>query len=280
MSHKLDKAQKGYPVHEREFLALYSALRQWHYLLKGPKVTAYTDNFSLRFIQTQPNLTPKQARWAAELSQYDLTIKHIPGATNTAADALSRIACYAYAFPASVEPDRPASPSVSEDLLPHPWQLMPMPHSPVPSESPVIAGSDPSVDPDNWWNDYLEDPYWRNESFDDHMRVRTLPDGRPKYLRVDGKFWRGLQVCVPASRVTAVIASNHATIQAGHWGARKTADILGRTFLIHNALEVVKRHVRSCDVCQRQKLTAIVALASCIHCLCPLTNGNLFPLTG
>ena len=92
------------------------------------------------------------------MSQYDLTIKYIPGATNTADDALSCIACYAYAFPASIEPDSPASPSVSEDIIPHQWQLMPMPHSPVPSEAPVISSPNPSVGLDNWWNDYLEDP--------------------------------------------------------------------------------------------------------------------------
>ena len=30
-------------------------------------------------------------RWLGDIEQYDLTLKHIPGATNTAADALSRL---------------------------------------------------------------------------------------------------------------------------------------------------------------------------------------------
>ena len=274
MSHKLDKAQKGYPVHEREFLALYSALRQWHYLLKGPKVTAYTDNFSLRFIQTQPNLTPKQARWAAELSQYDLTIKHIPGATNTAADALSRIACYAYAFPASIEPDRPASPSVSEDILPHQWQLMPMPHS------PVLAGSDPFVDPDKGGT-----------------IISKILIGVIKFLiitcvsapcRMVARNTFALMVnfgvvcrsvCLhPASLPLSLPTMPPSRLDIGV-PAKPLISLAvpSSSTTLSKLLNAMSALVMSVNVL---KLTAIVALASCIHCLCPLTNGNLFPLTG
>ena len=33
----------------------------------------------------------KFARWRIELSEFDFTIRHLPGALNTAADALSRM---------------------------------------------------------------------------------------------------------------------------------------------------------------------------------------------
>ena len=44
MSKKPNSAEKNYPTHEREFLALLQALRHWwHYVLR-PHVVAYTDN--------------------------------------------------------------------------------------------------------------------------------------------------------------------------------------------------------------------------------------------
>ena len=36
--------------------------------------------------------SPRQVRWLDFLAQYDVEIRHIPGVTNTAADALSRLA--------------------------------------------------------------------------------------------------------------------------------------------------------------------------------------------
>ena len=57
----------------------------------GPAVVAYTDNVALRHYKIAPNLSPRLVRWLGDIELYNLTIKHIPGATNMAADALSRL---------------------------------------------------------------------------------------------------------------------------------------------------------------------------------------------
>ena len=54
-------------------------------------MVAYTDNVALRRYKTAPNPSPRTVRWLGDIELYNLTIKHIPGATNTAADALSRL---------------------------------------------------------------------------------------------------------------------------------------------------------------------------------------------
>ena len=72
-------------------LALVHAMKKWKHYLQGPKVLAYTDNVALRYWRTAQNLSPRQVRWLAFLGMFDLEIAHIPGVTNTAADALSRI---------------------------------------------------------------------------------------------------------------------------------------------------------------------------------------------
>ena len=57
----------------------------------GPSVVAYTENVALRHYKTAPKLSPRMVRWLGDIVLYNLTIKHIAGATNTAADALSRL---------------------------------------------------------------------------------------------------------------------------------------------------------------------------------------------
>ena len=93
MSKKLNAAEQNYPTNAREFLALLQALRHWRHYVLGPHVIAFTDNVALRDYKTAPNLSPRMVRWLADIEQYNLQIRHIPVATNTAADALSRLAC-------------------------------------------------------------------------------------------------------------------------------------------------------------------------------------------
>ena len=91
MSKKLNPAERNYPTHEREFLALLHALRHWRHYVLGPHMVAFKDNVALRHYKTAPNLSPRMVRWLGDIEQYDLTLKHIPGAPNTEADALSRL---------------------------------------------------------------------------------------------------------------------------------------------------------------------------------------------
>ena len=48
------------------------------------------DNWSVKHILTQKDLTPRQAHWADLLSEYPVNIVHIRGKDNAVADALSR----------------------------------------------------------------------------------------------------------------------------------------------------------------------------------------------
>ena len=91
MSHKMNPAEAGYSAHERELLALICALGHWRHYLLGHHTHVLTDNAPLRWLQTQTNLSQRQARWVTTIAHYDIDVQHIPGATNTAADAISRI---------------------------------------------------------------------------------------------------------------------------------------------------------------------------------------------
>jgi len=89
-SRKLNSAERNYPTHEQELLAVVHALRTWRYYLDGTHFIVYTDHATLRHFPTQPKLTRRQARWMELLQEYDFDFRYKRGADNIVPDALSR----------------------------------------------------------------------------------------------------------------------------------------------------------------------------------------------
>ncbi len=88
---QLKDAEKNYPVHEKELLAIIRALKKWRSDLLGVPIFVYTDHRTLENFDTQRDLSRRQLRWQEYMSQYDMTIIYIRGEDNCVADALSRI---------------------------------------------------------------------------------------------------------------------------------------------------------------------------------------------
>lgn len=83
-------AEINYPTHEQEMLAIVECMKHWYPQLMGIRFEVLTDHVPLQHWKTQRTLSKRQLRWMEFLSEFDFDIKHIPGVTNTAADALSR----------------------------------------------------------------------------------------------------------------------------------------------------------------------------------------------
>ena len=92
MSHKMSAAERKYPVHEQELLAIVTALKDWRCYLHSSDqpVHVVTDHQSLKWINTQQHLSARQTRWVEYLQDFDLTVTYRVGSDNQAADALSR----------------------------------------------------------------------------------------------------------------------------------------------------------------------------------------------
>ena len=90
-SRKMNTAERNYPTHERELLAMIHALRTWRHYFAGQKFTVVTDHYSLQYLRTQPNLSKRQARWLDFIAEFNFDIVHKPGKSNVVADALSRL---------------------------------------------------------------------------------------------------------------------------------------------------------------------------------------------
>jgi hypothetical protein len=94
-SRRLKQAERNYPTHDRELLAVMEVLRKWrHYIQNGHQTKVYTDNIATKYILTKPTLMGRQKKWAEQLADYDVEFLHRAGKLNIAADALSRRSDY------------------------------------------------------------------------------------------------------------------------------------------------------------------------------------------
>ena len=94
-SRLLKSHERQYSVHIRELLALVTCcLRYRHWLLSNRPITIYSDNLSVRYIQTiKSDVSPRLIRWSIILDSIlsKATFKHISSENNIVADSLSRL---------------------------------------------------------------------------------------------------------------------------------------------------------------------------------------------
>ena len=91
-SKKTSNAERQYPVHKIEFLALkWCVTEKFKDYLYGKSFVIYTDNNPLTYVLKSAKLDATSQRWLSQLEQYDFTIEYKPGVNNIVADALSRI---------------------------------------------------------------------------------------------------------------------------------------------------------------------------------------------
>ncbi|KAE8877903.1 hypothetical protein PF005_g28450 [Phytophthora fragariae] len=103
-SRQLKAAEKNYPVHDKELLAMKYTLIKFrvHQLGQKPFVI-YTDHASLRTATSSPHLSQRMARWLSFFAEYNFTVEYKPGKQNVLADALFRRPDYELAHLAYLE---------------------------------------------------------------------------------------------------------------------------------------------------------------------------------
>jgi len=91
-SRGLSKAERNYPVHKLEFLALkWAVIKKFSDYLYGNSFVVFTDNNPLTYVLQKAKLDATCHRWIAALSAYDFVIRYRCGKSNSDADGLSRM---------------------------------------------------------------------------------------------------------------------------------------------------------------------------------------------
>ncbi|KAE8878082.1 hypothetical protein PF003_g37903 [Phytophthora fragariae] len=82
-SRQLKAAEKNYPVHDKELLAMKYALVKFRVHLLGQKpFVIYKDHASLRTATSSPHLSQHMARWLTFFAEYNFTVEYKPGKQN------------------------------------------------------------------------------------------------------------------------------------------------------------------------------------------------------
>jgi hypothetical protein len=216
---QLKGAEKNYPVHEKELLAIIRALKKWRSDLLGSHIFVYTDHRTLENFDTQKDLSCRQLRWQEFLSQYDMTITYIRGEDNTVADALSRL-------PPNCFPD--------EILHPHVENAV---------NSILTIATDKSI-LDSIKTGYLEDEFCK----------RVASSSMKGWRKSNDLWYVGDRLLIP--RVAGVRENlfRLAHDSLGHFGADKSYAALRDAYYWPNMCHDLKvAYIPSCVDCLRNK---------------------------
>lgn len=89
-SNKFNNTEINYTIIEKETLAILKSLNHFKQTIFGYKIKIYTDNTN---IINPSSLTKRINRWKLILEEYQYTLHHIKGKSNTGADGLTRLHC-------------------------------------------------------------------------------------------------------------------------------------------------------------------------------------------
>ena len=229
-SRKLTTCKKEWPIFDLELLAIIKAFDEWREWLMGTvnPVKVFSDHSNLLYFKTAKYLSPKQARWASFLDDFNMKIYHILGKNNPA-DGPSQHKDFAVGdksfSSACTICDKlttnnnlcinDAMSLTSHDL-----------HFQRPSQALLSY----------FWTRYLEE---------DRSVKGILNNGNV--------LWHRDRVFVSTSLRTKLLKIYHDSPTVGHPGIARTLSTLLRSFSWPQVKDAVIKYVKSCNSCQRVK---------------------------
>lgn len=227
----LSPAEQNYDIHDKELLAIVSALKRWKLELQGNqhKTTIISDHDNLRYFMTTKELTRRQARWYADvLVHFDFTIRHCKGKENYWSDALSR------------RPDLMTKKKENRALFKlNESNELTLESQHLLATRMIIEESD------------LYDQIRKELKKDDW--VKAIDPKTERFIWQDGLLLYKGFIYVPPSVRKRIMSENHDEPTAGHFGVDKTMEKITRTYYWPAMWRMIRKYVSDCDICRRSK---------------------------
>ena len=175
-----------------------------------------TDHHPLKYLDTQKNVSRRQARWVEFMQEIDCEISYLKGKSNIVADALSRQ--YNEIHRKSAEFIRHlkhiTTVNIGDNLL------------------KKISGE-----------------YERDSFFTDIFKKPTEP-----YKRMGYRLYLNDKLCIPRGNIKKTILNDkHESLLGAHRSYKKTLSLISRYFYLPNMKKELKEYVESCQRSQEAK---------------------------
>ncbi|GMF62176.1 unnamed protein product [Phytophthora fragariaefolia] len=258
-SRQMKLAERNYPIHDKELLAMRYALIKFRVYLLGEQTFAVYTDASLRTVIKRPHLSQRMARWLSFFAEYNFVVHYKPGKINILADTLSRRPDYDprrltryQGAPDNDDGDEDCA--VCMELGINPTVLSPV--------LPLRQRITDAYDDDAFYAGiirYLRDPTA------DALATLTRPtrDTITRY-DLDGDLLTYAIDTIDTPRVipaddglrARLVHEYHDPPAGGHLGREKTFATISRDFFWPRMYKWIRKWVRSCGGCQRVKPAA------------------------
>jgi hypothetical protein len=250
-SKKMTPAECNYPIHDKELLAIVRALQKWKTELKPlGRFLVRTDHKNLRYFARNQPLNERQARWAAELSEYTFHIEYVKGSENVLADALSR---RDQDMPKDATDDR-LKERVARILDPSQFinsaSIAPV-TAEVQSDETSLEQWNQAAEVDEVYQEILQAVRSQERSLPTHLRHLKL--SITDFTENEGRLrWRD-RLWVPDSEPlrTALMQEAHDSALAGHPGSNQLKGMISRKYFWPGQSKDIARFVQNCNSCGR-----------------------------
>lgn len=263
-SRKMTPAERNYDTHDGELLALVESFKTWRQYVEGARhqINWLTDHNNLQWFMITKTLSRRQVRWAELLSTVDFRTTHKPGVQNGAADAASRRPDY-------MDQDhsgRWVSEGESAPLL----VLLQGQLDPTTPEKAIkgrvaVARARQHTEAANGYTlstaRGLHDDIRRAQGTDRMIervageKAAGLGEAWLQRWEVGGDvaLFEGKMYVPEGSLRIEALQQAHDDPLAGHFGFKRTKELLQRVYWWPGARAYVKDYVASCKTCERNK---------------------------